>query len=204
MKRIWVLYQAILPSYPQCPWFRILLWYRSYLGLDFCYPRRPSFAFQMPLWILFVIRARDLSNFTCWRQKDKTQGVLNSSILSLVTKKGWFQLFFWKIKDFKNIGFLRNKLWNQLKLTDKNRPNILAVNPVILQSDRRFFQHFRILLRFRATDFRFIMIHDDDDRQIIIGIRMGLSNESSDSNFCGLFRMSNFVTYFHWFHINFE
>ena len=151
----------------------------------------------MPLWILFVIRARDLSNFTCWRQKDKTQGVLNSSILSLVTKKGWFQLFFWKIKDFKNIGFLRNKLWNQLKLTDKNRPNILAVNPVILQSDRRFFQHFRILLRFRATDFRFIMIHDDDDRQIIIGIRMGLSNESSDSNFCGLFRMSNFVTYFH-------
>ena len=80
----------------------------------------------------------------------------------------------------------------------------MAVNPVILQSDRRFFQHFRILLRFRATDFRFIMIHDDDDRQIIIEIRMGLSNESSDSNFCGLFRMSNFVTYFHWFHINFE
>ena len=56
---------------------------------------------------------------------------------------------------FLELNFATNQ--NDVKLTDKNRSSILAVDLVILRSDRRFSRHFQILLRFRATDFRFIV-----------------------------------------------
>ena len=126
----------------------------------------------------------DLSYFTCWRKEDKTQGVLDSTILSFESKinasfqsllpKNLFAVILGELAYFsgryilktKNVGhqntktIFGNKLCNHpypvVKLTDRNRPDISVVNLVILRSDRRFFQHFQILLRFRATDFRFI------------------------------------------------
>ena len=82
-------------------------------------------------------------------------------------------IHFYKKKMFLN--FATNQ--NDVKLTDKNRSSILAVDLVILRSDRRFSRHFQILLRFRATDFRFI---------VLSSYSSSVSDESLDGDFRGL------------------